>query len=172
MLFYTIANMDFIGKIENILREPLQALGYEIVRIQFRGSQRKTLELMIERQDGEPIRVEDCVHASHEASAHLDIADPIESSYVLEVSSPGLDRPLVRKHDFERFAQKTVKINTHVPIEGSRRFQGLLLGLEGEDIVLNLQEEPVTLQIPFESIRDARLVPPLNSGNTSQKKKR
>ena len=167
--------MDFITHIETIVREPLLALGYGIVRVRLRGSTQKTLELMIEREDGKPVRMEDCVRASREASAHLDVADPIESSYVLEVSSPGLDRPLVRRQDYERFAHQTIKVQTHIPIGQSRRFQGLLLGIQDEKILLRIadpgQGEATILEIPLQEIRDARLVPPLESGDTQKRKK-
>ncbi|MBL0941996.1 MAG: ribosome maturation factor RimP, partial [Alphaproteobacteria bacterium] len=125
--------MTVEARIEHILAASLANMGYNIVRLQLQGSQRATLEILIERLDGTPITVRDCALVSRESSALLDVADPIKNPYMLQVSSPGLDRPLVAKADFERFCGHRIKVTTIESIEGRKRFQGLLKAVTGEN---------------------------------------
>jgi len=111
---------------------------------------------MAERMDGVPMTVDDCAAISRTASAVLDVEDPLAGSYTLEVSSPGIDRPLVRPKDFERFAGREVKAETGAPIDGRRRFRGRLLGIDGAMVRIALPEGTVTL--PYDAIHKAHLV--------------
>ena len=133
-------------------------MGFELVLVRVMGNVRKTVQVFAEPADhARPMTVEDCAEISHAVSAVLDVADPIEGAYTLEVSSPGLDRPLVRPADYARFAGEEAKIETAVPIgDGRRRFTGTLRGLEGEDVLLESGGE--TVRIPFAAIRKGKLV--------------
>ena len=114
------------------LAEPVLAgLGYRLVRVCISGSAGCTVQIMAERPDG-TMAIEDCEAASRALSPVLDVADPIEGAYQLEISSPGIDRPLVRHSDFDRFAGHVAQVEMTVPVDGRRRFRGQLLGTEGE----------------------------------------
>jgi ribosome maturation factor RimP len=145
------------GRIERLLAPALEALGYEVVRVRLSGGHSPTLQIMVERADRGPITVDDCTAISRHTSAVLDVEDPIQSAYTLEVSSPGIDRPLVRARDFERFAGYVAKLETAMPIDGRRRFRGRLLGVEEDRVTLALDEgEKVVL--PMSAIAKAQLV--------------
>lgn len=116
------------------LAEPVLAgLGYRLVRVRISGAAGCTVQIMAERPDG-TMAIEDCEAASRALSPVLDVADPIEGAYQLEISSPGIDRPLVRHSDFDRYAGHVAQIEMTVPIDGRRRFRGQLLGTEGEAV--------------------------------------
>ena len=144
------------------LAEPvLESLGYRLVRVHVSGADGCTVQIMAERPDGS-MMIEDCEVASRALSPVLDAADPVDRAYRLELSSPGLDRPLVRRADFERYANNVVKIEMAVAIEGRKRFRGLLLGVEGDaarirrdDIVAG---EPADVLLPIEDMAEAKLV--------------
>jgi ribosome maturation factor RimP len=144
------------GKIEAMIGPSLAAMGYGIVRVAFTGGRRPTLQIMAERTDNAAMTVEDCESISHNVSALLDVADPITSAYVLEISSPGIDRPLTRRADYERFAGFEAKIELQRPVEGRRRFRGKLLGLEGDEAKVLVG--PETLRVPLDAIARAKLV--------------
>ena len=131
-------------------------MGYDLVRVQVTGKDRITMQIMAERCDGQAMTVEDCAAISREISPVLDIEDPLADAYSLEVSSPGIDRPLVFRKDYERYAGFEITAEATRPIENRRKFQGKLLGLEGDLVLIRLGEE--TAQIPFEDIRKAKLV--------------
>jgi ribosome maturation factor RimP len=152
----TVGTGSAAERIERLLGPSLQAMGYEIVRIVISGKHRPTLQVMAERSDGRPMTVEDCADISRQASAILDVEDPIRSSYTLEVSSPGLDRPLTRPKDFERFAGYEARLETRQPIDGRRRFTGRILGIEGETV--RLKDEAGEIALPYGQIHKARLV--------------
>lgn len=143
-------------KVAELIEPTLHDLGYELVRVMLLGGQRPTLQVMAERMDRAPMTVEHCAEISHAVSAVLDVADPLPGAYQLEVSSPGIDRPLVRRADFERFAGLEAKIETAVPIEGRRRFRGRLAGLRGDEV--HLAAEDGERAIPLDAIKKARLV--------------
>lgn len=145
--------------IENIITAPLLDKGLRVVRVQFQGTQRKTLQVMIESVDSTNITVDDCARASDIISVLLDVDDSIHESYILEVSSPGLDRPLTKINDFERFAGSMVKIELKTPHEGSRRFRGLLLGIENEIIKIELDLQKNVAEFTFSDIQKAKLIP-------------
>ena len=109
----------------------LSGLGYRLVRVRVSGTAGCTVQIMAERPDG-TMAIEDCEAASRALSPVLDVEDPIEREYRLEMSSPGIDRPLVRRSDFERYAGHEVKIEMAVALEGRKRFRGILLGVEGD----------------------------------------
>jgi ribosome maturation factor RimP len=116
------------------LAEPVLAgLGYRLVRVRISGSAGCTVQIMAERPDG-TMAIEDCEAASRALSPVLDVADPIEGAYQLEISSPGIDRPLVRHSDFDRYAGHVAQVEMNVPIDGRRRFRGQLLGTEGDAV--------------------------------------
>lgn len=116
------------------LAEPVLAgLGYRLVRVRISGSAGCTVQIMAERPDG-TMAIEDCEAASRALSPVLDVADPIETAYQLEISSPGIDRPLVRHSDFDRYAGHVAQVEMTVPVDGRRRFRGQLLGTEGEAV--------------------------------------
>ncbi|WP_431861794.1 ribosome maturation factor RimP [Azospirillum sp.] len=148
--------MDATGRIEQIITPSVEALGYEIVRVLLLGGQRPTLQIMAERTDGAPMTVEDCADISRSVSALLDVEDPIAGAYTLEVSSPGLDRPLTRLKDFERFAGFTAKLETRLAIDGRKRFKGTLKGVEGEEIILDAEGGPA--RVTFDNVLRAKLV--------------
>ncbi len=131
-------------------------MGYDIVRVLLSGKQRARLQIMVERRDGAGIRVDDCVSVSRAVAAILDVEDPISGSYELEVSSPGIDRPLTRLSDFARFAGYEAKIEVATSIDGRRRWAGRLLGLDGEQVQLDAVDGKISL--PFAAITRARLV--------------
>jgi ribosome maturation factor RimP len=153
--------VDVLKKIEDALNPAFSEMGYDIVRVQLSGNIRKTLQIMIERQDGEAIHVDDCAKASRKASIILDVEDFIKGAYVLEMSSPGLNRPLVKVHDFKRFVGHRVVIRTQCLIGNRKNFQGTLESATetGISVVLegSSKEEPITETIAYEQIHWARL---------------
>ncbi len=145
-----------MSQLEPIIAPLVEAAGYKLVRLRLIGGKKKTLQVMAERPDGQ-MDVDDCAKLSHALSDFLDREDPIEGEYVLEVSSPGIDRPLTRISDFARWSGHEAKIELVTPdATGRRRFKGQLLGLDGNDVVLEAQGARVKL--PFRSIADAKLV--------------
>src|SRR3954469_21864610 len=123
-------------------------MGYRVVRIAFIGARGATLQIMAERTDAAAMTVEDCAEISRAASALLDVADPIASAYTLEVSSPGIDRPLVRPEDYERFAGFDAPTKLARPLEGRKRFRGRLLGRAASAV--RLLAETGEVMLPFE----------------------
>ena len=139
----------------------LQGLGYRLVRIKISAEAGCTVQIMAERPDG-TMQIEDCEAISRALSPVLDIADPIEKAYRLEISSPGIDRPLVRRSDFERYASHLVRVEMAVAYEGRKRFRGHLAGVEGNAVRLHRDDirgdEDVDVLLVMEDIADARLV--------------
>jgi ribosome maturation factor RimP len=144
------------GHIEAMIAPSLEAMGYAVVRISFSGGRRPTLQIMAERRDDQAMTVDDCATVSHTVSALLDVADPIASAYVLEISSPGIDRPLVRPADYERFAGFEARIELQRPLDGRKRFQGKLVGLEDDSVKLMVGADAKLL--PLAAIVRAKLV--------------
>lgn len=136
-----------------------EAAGYEIVRLRLMGgTQRRRLQIMAERPDGS-MEVEDCVKLSRALSEVLDAADPIKGEYLLEVSSPGIDRPLTRLKDFAAAEGLEARIELDRIAEGRKRFRGEIAGVEGDNVALNTEEAPdETTLLPFAWIVDAKLV--------------
>ncbi|MEE2565448.1 ribosome maturation factor RimP [Hyphobacterium marinum] len=132
-------------------------LGFEIVRIRVMGGKRMRAQIMAERPDG-TMSVDDCAALSRGLSEVLEAEDPIAGEYDLEVSSPGIDRPLTAPAHFERWAGFTAKLELDRLVEGRKRFTGVLAGLEKDDVLLNIKGEDETALIPFSWIADAKLV--------------
>jgi ribosome maturation factor RimP len=156
-----IVDPGLSARVAAIAEPVLAELGYRLVRVRVSGNDGCTVQIMAERPDGTML-VEDCEAASRALSPVLDAADPIDRAYHLEMSSPGIDRPLVRRSDFERYADSTVKIEMAVPIEGRKRFRGLLLGVEGNAARLRRDDaqpgEPAEILLTIEDMAEARLV--------------
>jgi ribosome maturation factor RimP len=117
---------------------------------------RRTLQIMAERTDGKNMTVDDCADISHNVSALLDVEDPIPGAYTLEISSPGIDRPLVKLADFERYSGFDAKLETKMPLEGRRRFKGKLRGVEKEEILMRMDNADV--RVPFRMVQSAKLL--------------
>ena len=146
---------DEIGR---LIEPSLDAMGYRVVRVMQTGGQhRPTLQVMAERRDEAAMTVDDCAEISRSVSALLDVSDPIAGAYMLEVSSPGIDRPLVRAEDYERFAGCPARIELGAPIEGRKRFKGRLLGREGDAVRL-LSEAGGEVRLPLDAIARAKLL--------------
>ena len=148
--------MALSQEIERIITPTVEGMGYELVRLTVSGGHRKTLQVMAERTDGLNMSLDDCALLSRAVSAVLDVEDPIEGAYSLEVSSPGIDRPLTRPKDYDRFAGFEAKLETRAPIDGRKRFKGKLLGVEGETV--KIEVEGAALALPLEEIEKAKLV--------------
>ncbi len=143
-------------KIAAIIEPSLVNMGYSLVQIRMLQGGRRTLQIMAERRDGRNMTVDDCADISHSVSALLDVEDPIKEMYTLEVSSPGIDRPLVKIEDFARFAKFEAKLETKTPIEGRKRFKGRIAGVEGDDIVIEM--DGARIPIPFHNVHAAKLL--------------
>ena len=136
----------------------LEGLGLRLVRVRVSGSDGCTVQIMAERPDGTML-IEDCEAASRALSPVLDAADPVESAYRLEMSSPGIDRPLVRRSDFERYAGHVMKVELAVAREGGRkRYRGILLGVSGDNARIRAEESGEETLLPIDDMSEARLV--------------
>jgi len=132
-------------------------LGYELVRVQIQGGARRaTLQIMAERRDRTAMIVEDCARLSRAISNLLDEVDPIAGEYTLEVSSPGIDRPLMKRADYERFLGHEAKIEMNAAIDGRKRFQGVIAALHGDAVMLD--SEGATVPLPLAQVKSAKLV--------------
>lgn len=149
--------MDVLQKITATIEPSLNALGYGVVQVKLSdGARRKTLMIMAERLDDVMMGFDDCSEISRTVSALLDVDDPITGAYDLEVCSPGLDRPLTRLADYTKYAGHEAKCETFIPLDGRKRFRGILKGTHGEDILLDMPEGEA--RVPFSHIRTAKLV--------------
>ena len=148
--------MDLAQRVRTLIEPTVAAMGYDIVRIVLSGKQQPRLQIMAEARDGSAMTADRCAEISRAVSAILEADDPIESAYTLEVSSPGIDRPLVRLGDFERFAGFEARVETASAIDGRRKFTGRLLGVDGGTVRIDAEGVPVA--VPFADIRRAKLV--------------
>ena len=148
--------MNDEARIETMIASAIEPMGYDLVRVRLSGGHQPTLQVMAERRDGRAMSVDDCAEISRSLSAHLDVEDPIPGAYTLEVSSPGIDRPLVRAQDYERFSGHEAKVELREPVDGRRRFRGRILGLTGDQVRIALPEGEAS--VPFASISAAKLV--------------
>lgn len=154
-------NNDLIAKaaidrrLAEIITPVIEDLGFELVRVRLMGGKTSTLQIMAERPEG-GISVDECAEVSTAVSATLDVEDPIVDEYTLEVSSPGIDRPLTRLKDFETFEGYEARIETDELIDGRRRFKGVLAGVEGDEVLINIDEGTVGLK--FDWLSDAKLI--------------
>lgn len=146
-------------RVAELITGTLEAMGFELVRVRLGGGTRPVLQIMAERVDGAEMKVDDCAAISHAMSALLDAENSIVRAYTLEVSSPGIDRPLTRLRDFERFAGFEVRIETREEIAGRRRFKGRLMGvIEGAEGMISMDMEDELVELPFDVITKANLV--------------
>jgi ribosome maturation factor RimP len=145
------------ASIAELIAPSLDGMGYALVRVAFSGGRRATLQIMAERKDGVPMTVEDCADISRAVSALLDVADPIDGAYNLEVSSPGIDRPLVRPEDFVRFAGFEARVELQHGLEGRKRFRGKLLGFDDGKVRL-VTETGDVVALPYADVARAKLV--------------
>lgn len=143
--------------IYNLVAPTIESMGFEVVRILLTGAQRPTLQIMIERQDRKNLVVDDCAAVSRAVSVILDEKDPIDSEYSLEVSSPGIDRPLTKPEHFARFSGYEAKVETSDSIDGRKRFKGKIVALKDDNTILFLMDEK-EYSIPFDSVSKAKLV--------------
>lgn len=154
-----IAKTAIDRRLAEIVTPAIEGLGFELVRIRLMGGQTKTLQIMADRPEG-GIDVEDCAKISTAVSAVLDVEDPIEDNYNLEVSSPGIDRPLTRLKDFEMWDGYEARIETTEQIDGRKRFKGWLRGTEGDEVLIEIEAggEMLTIGLEFEWLADAKLI--------------
>ena len=146
------------AEIERLIAPTLADMGYDIVRVQLSGGRgRQNLQIMAEKPDG-TMSIDDCTDASRAISALLEVEDPISSAYTLEGSSPGIDRPLTRLKDFERYAGHLAKIELQVPFQGQKRFTGTLKGVEEQNILLLLEDGDTEMRLTFDELSKAKLV--------------
>lgn len=153
--------MEPTQRIAQIIEPSLVDMGYELVRVMLSGNQRKTLQIMVERADRDAMNVEHCAEVSRTVSALLDVEDPIRHAYTLEVSSPGIDRPLVRLADFTRFAGHLAQVELHALQDGRRRFKGRILDVDGDAVRLVMDGSDAdgdTVRLPHADIARAKLV--------------
>ena len=149
------------ARIADIVEPVIESLDARLVRVRLTGQNGMTLQIMAERNDGS-MTVEDCEMLSRALSPVLDVEDPIDKAYHLEVSSPGIDRPMVRRSDFERWAGHLIKCETTVAVDGRRRFRGQITGVEEDAFTLQRDrasygDEPA-VRIPFEALSEAKLI--------------
>ena len=154
-----IAKTAIDRRLAEIITPVIEGLGFELVRIRLMGGRHATLQIMADRPEG-GIDVDDCGSISTAVSAVLDVEDPIEDNYVLEVSSPGIDRPLTRLKDFEVWKGWEARIETTELIDGRRRFKGGLVGVEGDEVLIEIEEQgqDVTIGLQFDWLSDAKLI--------------
>jgi len=145
------------AKVADLIIPTLADMGYELVRVAIMGRERPTVQIMADRADGAQIAVEDCEKISHAVGALLDVNDPITGAWMLEVSSAGIDRPLTRIKDWNRFAGFNAKVETIVPVNGRKRFNGVVLGADAESARLRMEDGSDAV-LPMMDIRRARLV--------------
>ena len=150
-----IAKASIDRRLAEVITPVIEGMGFELVRVRYQGGKTPSVQIMADKPDG-GIEVDDCAKISTAVSAHLDVEDPIEEAYNLEVSSPGIDRPLTRLKDFEQWQGYTAKIETSEMIDGRRRFKGQLAGVEGSEVLIAIEEGTIGLQ--FDWLSDAKLV--------------
>ena len=154
-----IAKAAIDRRLAEIITPVIEDLGFELVRVRLMSGKATTLQIMAERPEG-GIEVDDCAAISTGVSAVLDVEDPILDAYALEVSSPGIDRPLTRLKDFDMWVGYEAKIETTELIDGRRRFKGEIAGTEGDEVLITIEDqgEDVTIGLKFDWLEDAKLV--------------
>jgi ribosome maturation factor RimP len=156
-----IVEPGLAARVAAIVEPVLVQLNFRLVRVRISGFAGCTVQIMAERPDA-TMTIEDCELVSRALSPVLDVADPIDRAYRLEVSSPGIDRPLVRRSDFERFAGHVVKVEMAVALDGRRRFRGVLMGVDGDRARVRRDDVPAgenaDVLLPIEEMAEARLV--------------
>lgn len=154
-----VARTAIDRRLAAVVRPAVEAMGYELVRLRLMGGKTKTLQIMADRPDG-GIQIDELGEITHAVSAVLDVEDPIEEAYTLEVSSPGIDRPLTRLKDFDTWSGYEARVETNELIDGRRRFKGRLAGTEGHEVLIAIEdgEDEITIGLDFDWLSDAKLV--------------
>lgn len=156
-----VARTSIDRRLSAIVRPAIEALGYELVRLRLMGGKTRTLQIMADKPEG-GIQIDELGEITTAVSAVLDVDDPLEDAYTLEVSSPGIDRPLTRLKDFDTWEGYEARLETSELIDGRRRFKGTLAGTEGEEVLISLEAEgegdEITIGLRFEWLSDAKLV--------------
>jgi len=146
------------ARIAALIEPTVEGLGFALVRVRLSGGHRPVLQVMAERHADGQMTVDDCTSLSRALSALLDVEDPIAGEYLLEVSSPGIDRPLVKPADFARFAGQVARVETARPIEGRRKFTGRLLGLSADGAAVRIEVEGAARELALGDLSGAKLV--------------
>ena len=154
-----VARAAMDRRLAEIARPVIEDMGFELVRVRLMSGRDQTLQIMVQRPDG-TIEVSDCADISTALSAVFDVEDPILDAYTLEVSSPGIDRPLTRLKDFDQWSGYIAKIETAELIDGRRRFKGELQGVDDDEVLVEIEDhgDPVTIGLKFDWLSDAKLV--------------
>jgi ribosome maturation factor RimP len=154
-----IAKTAIDRRLAEIVTPVIEGLGFELVRVRLMGGKTRVLQIMADRPEG-GIEVDECARISTAVSAVLDVEDPIDDQYVLEVSSPGIDRPLTRLKDFEMWKGWEARLETSELIDGRRRFKGTLAGAEDDEVLIEIEEagETLTIGLRFDWLSDAKLI--------------
>jgi ribosome maturation factor RimP len=154
-----VAKTAIDRRLADIVQPVIEGMGFELIRLRLMGGKTRVLQIMADRPDG-GIGVDECGDISIAVSATLDVEDPLEDNYVLEVSSPGIDRPLTRLKDFEAWKGWEARIETTELIDGRRRFKGDLAGVQGDEVLITIEEsgEEVTIGLQFDWLSDAKLI--------------
>lgn len=158
-----VARTAIDRRLAAIVRPAVEAMGFELVRLRLMSGKTRVLQIMADRPEG-GIEVDDCAEISTTVSAVLDVEDPLEDTYTLEVSSPGIDRPLTRLKDFDNWEGYEARLETTDLIDGRRRFKGVLMGTEkgetGDEVLIEIEDQgkPVTIGLRFDWLSDAKLV--------------
>ncbi len=154
-----IAKTPLDQRLAALVQPVIEGLGFELVRLRVMSGKHRTLQIMADRPQG-GIEVDDCARISTAVSAVLDVDDPLEEAYTLEVSSPGIDRPLTRLKDFALWEGYDARVETAELIDGRRRFKGILAGVEDDEVLIEIEEggEPVTIGLKFDWLTDAKLI--------------
>jgi len=150
-------NTPLEARLAAVVEPVLAHMGYELVRVAVLGRERPTVQVMADRADGGLIGVDDCEAISHAVGAALDVDDPLPGAWTLEVSSAGIDRPLTRVKDWVRFAGHLARVELHGPIDGRRRFSGVVLGADEQVARLRL-DDGAEVALPLSEVRRAKLV--------------
>lgn len=149
--------MANVAQVQELIEPAVTALGYELWGVQLLSQGRhSTLRIFIDKPEG--INIDDCAAVSHQVSGILDVEDPIKSQYTLEVSSPGIDRPLFKLEQYQRYVGEGIALRLRTPVAGRRKFSGLLKAVEADNIIVRVEEENEEYVLPFESIDKANIV--------------
>jgi len=155
-LFYCLNETECVQDLTSLFEPVVESMGYELVGVEFTGgSGHGTLRVYIDRENG--VNIDDCASISRQVSAILDVEEPIQQSYDLEVSSPGLDRPIFKLADFERFAGELARIKMSVGVDGRRNFKGVLKGVVAAKLI-EIEVDGETYQLPLADIGKANLI--------------
>jgi ribosome maturation factor RimP len=159
-----VATAPMDRRLAAIVLPTVEGMGFELVRLRLMGGKRMTLQIMAERASGKPgagtMEIEDCAILSRAVSAALDVEDPIERQFTLEVSSPGIDRPLTRLSDFARWQGYEARLETSEMVGGRKRFKGVLAGVDGNEVLIEIDDPAVdgAIGLQFDWLTDAKLV--------------